>query len=125
MLKGKLAWLIFIFATLACIGWIALGVQDEQHENGIFHKIIDNRLKLAESKEGPLNIGAAGDWTHYKGILKGIAHADEAINRKGRIMGKKEKLDILTIMAPRRGHYRQPRGNVKNRIYPLLSVIQT
>ena len=95
MLKGKLAWLIFIFATLACIGWIALGVQDEQHENGIFHKIIDNRLKLAESKEGPLNIGAAGDWTHYKGILKGIEHAAEDINRKGGILGKKVKLDII------------------------------
>ena len=93
-MKGLLAWIIFGIAALTCLFWIGFGVRDDLREDDVFRNIIQKRIDLAQSSNGEVHIGVAGDWKHQGSILQGIELAAEEINADGGILNRKIVLTV-------------------------------
>lgn len=97
-MKGVLAWIIFLSAAVVCLLWIGFGVRDDLREDAVFNDVIQARIDQAESSDGEVHIGVAGDWREHGDILRGVQLAAEEINEGGGILGCK------IVLEPRDDH---------------------
>jgi len=88
-MRGLGAWIVFGLAVTVCLLWIGFGVRDDLREDHVFHRVIQERIDLAEDPGKEVHIGLAGDWDEHCDVLRGAELAAELINEQGGILGSK------------------------------------